>query len=96
MLAEHVRPGVTTGELDQLAEQFIREHGDGRRYKGYRGFPAFDLSLGERRSGARDSGRYALRDGDIVGIDVGVEKRFLRRLGRDVRGRGTSDEAKRV
>jgi len=40
MLALHVRPGVTTAELDRLAEAFIREHGARPAFKGYRGFPA--------------------------------------------------------
>ena len=45
-LRPHIRPGVTTRELDRMAEQFIRKHGATPAYKGYRGqimpFPASD------------------------------------------------------
>src|SRR4051794_21844168 len=40
MLEHEVRPGMTTAELDRLAEQFIRDHGGRPAFKGYRGFPA--------------------------------------------------------
>ena len=40
LLGEHAQPGITTGELDRLAEDFIREHGGVPTSKGYRGFPA--------------------------------------------------------
>jgi len=39
-VTSHVRPGVTTVELDRLAEAFIRAHGGRPAFKGYRGFPA--------------------------------------------------------
>ena len=40
LLREHIRPGVTTGELDALAEEFIRSRGGAPTFKGYRGYPA--------------------------------------------------------
>ena len=40
MLREESRTGVTTGELDRLAESYIREHGGIPTFKGYRGYPA--------------------------------------------------------
>ena len=40
MLSREVRPGVSTLELDRLAEAFIRDSGGEPAFKGYRGFPA--------------------------------------------------------
>ena len=74
MLGREVRPGVTTGELDKLAETFIRDHGGLPAFKGYRGFPASICpSLNEEVVHAIPGARE-LRDGDVIGIDVGVEK----------------------
>ena len=39
-LGRAVRPGITTAELDRLAETFIRDHGARPAFKGYRGYPA--------------------------------------------------------
>ena len=67
-------PGVTTAELDRVAEEFIRGHGGRPAFKGYRGFPASICpSVNEEVVHAIPGGRV-LEDGDIVGIDVGVEK----------------------
>ena len=59
MLGREVRPGVTTAELDRLAETFIRDHGGRPAFKGYRGFPATHLPVGERGGGPRDPGPAA-------------------------------------
>jgi methionyl aminopeptidase len=73
VLGRAVRPGVTTGELDALAEEFIRSHGGRPAFKGYRGFPASICpSVNEEVVHAIPGGRV-LREGDIIGIDVGVE-----------------------
>src|SRR5690242_16310588 len=74
MLEREIRPGITTGELDRLAETFIRDHGGLPAFKGYRGFPASICpSLNEEVVHAIPGARE-LRDGDVIGIDVGVEK----------------------
>jgi methionyl aminopeptidase len=74
MLGEAVKPGVTTAELDRLAESFIRDHGGSPAFKGYRGFPASICPSVNEEVVHSIPGKRALRDGDIIGIDVGVEK----------------------
>lgn len=74
MLGAHVRPGVTTGELDRLAETFIREHGGVPAFKGYRGFPASICPSINDEVVHAIPGKRALQPGDVIGIDVGVEK----------------------
>src|SRR5207247_977260 len=74
VLAGEVRPGVTTERLDRIAEEFIRDHGARPAFKGYRGFPASICPSVNAEVVHGIPGPYTLRDGDIVGIDVGVEK----------------------
>ena len=74
LLGRQVRPGVTTAELDRLAEAFIRDHGGRPAFKGYRGFPATICPSVNSEVVHSIPGKYALQEGDIVGIDVGVEK----------------------
>ncbi len=74
MLAGHVRPGVTTGELDALAEGFIRDHAARPAFKGYRGFPASICPSVNEEVVHAIPGARRLKEGDIIGIDVGVEK----------------------
>ena len=68
-----VRPGVTTAELDQLAESFIRDHGGRPAFKGYRGFPASICPSVNEEVVHGLPGPRELREGDLVGVDVGVE-----------------------
>ncbi len=73
MLGREARPGVTTGELDRLAERFIRDHGGRPAFKGYRGFPAsFCPSLNDEVVHGIPGDRR-LKEGDVLGLDVGVE-----------------------
>jgi methionyl aminopeptidase len=74
MLGAHVRPGVTTGELDRLAEAFIRDNGGAPAFKGYRGFPASICPSINDEVVHAIPGKRALKPGDVIGIDVGVEK----------------------
>jgi methionyl aminopeptidase len=73
MLGAQIRPGVTTAELDQLAEAFIRDQGGRPSFKGYRGFPASICSSVNDEVVHGIPGARVLGQGDIVGIDVGVE-----------------------
>src|SRR5690242_12898745 len=69
-----VRPGVTTAELDRLAETVIRDLGGRPAFKGYRGFPASICPSINEEVVHGIPGARELREGDVVGIDVGVEK----------------------
>ena len=72
LVGDHIRPGVTTGELDQLAEEFIRSRGGVPTFLGYRGFPA-SLCLSPNDMVVHGiPGPYRLADGDILSVDVGV------------------------
>ena len=68
-----VRPGVSTFELDQLAEQIIRMHGGIPAFKGYGGFPgSICASLNEQVVHGIPNPDVILRDGDIISIDTGA------------------------
>lgn len=72
MLPLHVKAGVTTLELDTIAETFIRERGGKPAFKGYHGFPStLCTSINEECVHAMPSDR-ALEEGDIVSLDCGV------------------------
>lgn len=67
-----IRPGITTLELDKLAADIIRAEGATPAFKGYRGFPAnLCTSVNEEVVHGIPSKRV-LKEGDIVGIDIGV------------------------
>ena len=67
-----VRPGISTREIDVEVERVIREHGAAPEFKGYHGFPASScISVNEEVVHGIPGGKR-LRDGDIVGIDVGA------------------------
>ena len=73
MLGGEVKPGVTTGELDRLADGFIRDHGARPAFKGYRGFPASICPSVNDEVVHSIPGERRLNPGDIIGVDVGVE-----------------------
>jgi len=69
-----VGEGVTTWDLDVLAERLVREGGAEPAFKGYRGFPAtLCTSINEEVVHGIPSKSRALRNGDIVSIDMGVK-----------------------
>ena len=72
LLGERARPGVTTDELDALADEFIRSHGGSPTFKGYRGYPASICTSPNDMVVHGIPGPYALSDGDILSVDVGV------------------------
>jgi len=73
-MGRNLRPGITTAELDRIAESFIRDHGARPAFKGYRGFPASICPSVNEEVVHGIPGPRELREGDIIGIDVGVEK----------------------
>jgi methionyl aminopeptidase len=72
LIGEHVRPGTTTAELDELADEFIRSQGGLPTFKGYRGYPASICTSPNDMIVHGIPGPYALREGDILSVDVGV------------------------
>jgi len=72
LLKENVREGVTTKELDRLAERFIKKSGGRPAFKGYNGFPASICTSVNEVVIHGIPGDYELKNGDIIGIDVGV------------------------
>lgn len=73
-LRTQVRPGLSTGQLDKIAEEFIRSHeGATPAFKGLYGFPgAICISVNEEIVHGIPSPRRLLAEGDIVKLDVGV------------------------
>ena len=72
-VGRHIAPGVTTKELDTLAEDFIRSHGAVPAFLGYQGFPAsLCISINEEVVHGIPSSKRVLREGDIVSVDCGT------------------------
>ncbi len=74
MLAAKTRAGVTTKELDEAAEKFIRSQGAVPAFKGYRGFPGSICASPNSMVVHGIPGPYLLKRGDVLSIDVGVIK----------------------
>jgi methionyl aminopeptidase len=75
LLGQHVRPGTTTGELDRIADEFIRSRGGVPTFKGYRGPYPYPASICTSPNDIVVHGipnGYALREGDVLSVDVGV------------------------
>ncbi len=74
LVRRHVRPGVSTAELDRLAEDFIRSHPGARpSFKGLYDFPAtLCTSINEEIVHGIPSPRRVLGAGDLLSVDVGV------------------------
>lgn len=71
-VARHIKPGITTGALDKIAETFIRDHHAVPGFKGYGGFPAtLCISVNEVVVHGIP-GNQELHDGDLVSVDCGV------------------------
>jgi methionyl aminopeptidase len=72
LIGEHARAGVTTHELDTLADEFIRSRGGVPTFKGYRGYPASICTSPNEMIVHGIPGPYALAEGDVLSVDVGV------------------------
>jgi methionyl aminopeptidase len=72
-LSGKVAPGVTTADLDQIAEALILDAGAVPAFKGYHGYPAtICASVNDEVIHGIPSGRRALKEGDVISIDVGA------------------------
>lgn len=72
LVEEKVKPGITTAELDRIAEEFITKHGAKPSFKGLYGFPAsLCISVNEHVVHGIPGG-YVLKDGDIISVDCGA------------------------
>ena len=70
---KHIAPGVSTLELDQIAERVIRENGATPSFKGYGGFPgSICASINEVVIHGIPKATTILKDGDIIAIDIGA------------------------
>jgi methionyl aminopeptidase len=72
LLGEHLQPGITTGELDRIAEDFIREHGGVPTSKGYRGFPAATCISPNAMVVHGIPGAHRVEEGELISVDVGI------------------------
>ena len=73
-LAKHIAPGVTTLQLDRIAETFIRDHGAEPAFLGYGGFPnSICASVNENVVHGIPSDKVILKDGDIISVDCGTK-----------------------
>lgn len=71
-LSKHVKPGVTTGELDGLADSELKRSGAISAFKGYRGFPATICTSVNEEVVHGIPGSRVLKSGDIISLDVGA------------------------
>lgn len=73
LLSENIKPGISTAELDKIADEFIRSRGAVPSFKGYQGFPAsVCISINEEVVHGIPSDHRFLEDGDIVSVDIGT------------------------
>ena len=74
LLFENIRPGITTAELDRLADEFIRSQDAIPSFKDYNGYPASICISIDHEVVHGIPGKRTLKDNQVVGIDVGVYK----------------------
>ena len=72
LMGETIQPGVTTADLDAVAEEHIRARGGVPTFKGYRGFPASICASPNSMVVHGIPGPGRLESGDLISIDVGV------------------------
>jgi methionyl aminopeptidase len=72
MIQEHVRPGVTTAELDRITEAYIRLHGGVPSFKGFHGFPASICVAVNDQVVHGIPGNQVLGEGDVIALDIGA------------------------
>ena len=72
-VGRHIKPGVTTKQLDKIAEDFIRSHGAIPAFLGYQGYPASAcISVNDQVVHGIPSDKVVIKEGDIVSVDLGT------------------------
>ncbi len=72
-LVNHIKPGVSTGKLDQIAEAFIRDHGAVPGFLGYQKYPkTLCTSVNSEVVHGIPSDKIILKEGDLLSVDCGV------------------------
>ncbi|HHU42358.1 MAG TPA: type I methionyl aminopeptidase [Fermentimonas caenicola] len=74
-LSKHIKPGITTLELDRIAEEFIRDHGAIPTFLGYGGFPNSICTSVNDHIVHGIPNNIPLKDGDIISVDCGTKLR---------------------
>ena len=97
LVEKEVKPGITTAELDRIAEEFITKHGATPSFKGLYGFPAsLCISVNEQVVHGIPGG-YVLKEGDIISVDCGAHiNGFHGDAARTFAVGNISDEAKKL
>ncbi|WP_377867192.1 type I methionyl aminopeptidase [Bacillus sp. R86525] len=72
-LKQHITPGITTKELDQIAEKTIQKYGATPSFKGYNGFPGSICASVNEELVHGIPGKRKLQEGDIISIDIGAK-----------------------
>ena len=72
-LKQHITPGITTKELDRIAEKTIQKYGATPSFKGYNGFPGSICASVNEELVHGIPGKRKLKEGDIISIDIGAK-----------------------
>ncbi|GIO58307.1 type I methionyl aminopeptidase [Paenibacillus cellulositrophicus] len=75
LMAKHIEPGITTGELDRIADHYIRSQHALPSFKGYNGFPASICASVNDQLVHGFPGKRKLNEGDIITLDIGAQYR---------------------
>lgn len=75
LIAQSIEPGITTGELDHIADKFIRSQNAVPSFKGYNGFPYSICASVNEELVHGFPGKRKLNEGDIITLDIGAEYR---------------------
>lgn len=72
-IQKHIQPGITTKELDTIADKIIRKYGAVPSFKGYGGFPGSICTSVNEVLVHGIPGKYKLKEGDIISLDIGAK-----------------------
>lgn len=72
-LQKHIQPGISTRELDEIAEKFIKQHDAFPSFKGYNGFPGSVCASVNEELVHGIPGSRVLKEGDVISLDIGAK-----------------------